>query len=166
MRVHAINRSIQALTIDTTRHLEARREMLGFDALGEIEQQFQLPMEGSAGEVIGWFEIKLKFDVDFYNAPTAACLPTRCRTSPTASVIESAAPVLIVACVRRVGHRRQVDTVQARRWRSASVTPERTVATPFDGLRAPDLPGLRRAGRELRRPGRRGVTCARRCSRA
>jgi hypothetical protein len=132
MRVHAINRSIQALTIDTTRHLEARREMLGFDALGEIEQQFQLPMEGSAGEVIGWFEIKLKFDVEFYNAPNRRMSPYTLPHFTYGSVIESAEPVLVVACVREWDIN-DVDTVSGAKVAIGTCNPGTSQATPFEG---------------------------------
>jgi hypothetical protein len=73
--------------------------MLGFDALGEIEQQFQLPIEGSAGEVIGWFEIKLSSTSSSTTPPTAH-VPYTLPHFTYGSVIESAAPALITACVR------------------------------------------------------------------
>jgi hypothetical protein len=100
VKVHAINRSIRTRTIDTTRALEARRAMLGYDALGEIEQQFQLPMEGTAGDVMGWFEIRLKFDVEFYNAPDSRMSPYTLPHFTYGYVITTPTPVLVAACVR------------------------------------------------------------------
>ena len=132
VHVHAINRSVRALTVDTIRDLERRRHMLGFDALGELEQQFQLAIEGQAGEVIGWFEIPLTFNVEFYNAVDQRDSPYTIPHFTYGSVITSQTPALITACVRRWDIDEQ-DTVSGATVAVGVCNPGTDIATPFQG---------------------------------
>jgi hypothetical protein len=90
VRTHALQRSIRALTIDGIRALDKRREMLGFDAMGEFEQQFQIELE-----------VMVAFDVDFYNAVDQRDSPYTLPHFTYGAVITGGAPALITACVRQ-----------------------------------------------------------------
>lgn len=132
MRAHAINRSIRALTIDTVRALDERRHMLGLDALGELEQQFQLPIEGSAGEVLAFFEVPVQFDVEFYNAPEQRMSPYTLPQFTYGTVITSEQPVLVTACVRR-WDLDDAETVKGALVAVGVCSPGTTVEIPFVG---------------------------------
>lgn len=66
---HGLQRAVTGMTIGHIRSLEKRRAMLGYDALGEIQNRFQVPISGAAGAEIGWDEVEVTFDVKFVYAP-------------------------------------------------------------------------------------------------
>lgn len=132
VKVHALNRSIQALTIDTIRALDKRREMLGFDAMGEFEQQFQLEIDGEAGAIIAWFDVDVRFDIDFYRAEDQRDSPYTVPHFWYGAVITTETPALISACVR-AWDIDDSDTVHGARVAIGVCNPGATVATPFSG---------------------------------
>lgn len=132
VKVHALNRSIRALTIDGIRALDKRREMLGFDAMGEIEQQFQLEIEGSAGAIIAWSEVNVAFHVDFYSAADLRDSPYTVPHFTFGAVLTGGAPALISACVREWDID-DTDTVHGAKVAVGVCNPGATQATRFDG---------------------------------
>jgi hypothetical protein len=66
---HGMQRAIASMTLGQIRDLEKRRAMLGVDELGEIENQFQLPISGEATATTTWASSVLTFDVHFVMAP-------------------------------------------------------------------------------------------------
>lgn len=69
IRRHAIHRAQREVRISSPLALDARRKALGYDALQEIEHQFQVPISGVAGGTAGYAATTLEFDVDFFDAP-------------------------------------------------------------------------------------------------
>lgn len=65
---HALSRAVVRMARDGVVDLERRRAATGYDQLGEIEQQFQLPIEGSVIATPVWTDITIEFDVDFFEA--------------------------------------------------------------------------------------------------
>lgn len=49
--------------------LDKRRTMLGYDALDETEQQFQLPIAGTVTTTMSFGVVNVTFSVDFFDAP-------------------------------------------------------------------------------------------------
>lgn len=132
VKVHALERSIQALTIDSIRALDKRRTMLGYDAMGEFEQQFQLEIDGSAGAIIAWHEIEITFSVDFYRAEDQRDSPYTVPHFTYGAVITGGTPALITACVRRWDID-DSDTVHGATVAVGVCNPGATAATPFVG---------------------------------
>lgn len=56
------------LVLGPGRQVEARRAATAADALGEIEQQFQIGAHGEAGTVLAWANVTVVFDVEFVPA--------------------------------------------------------------------------------------------------
>lgn len=102
-RLHtgAIARVSSQFTTEPVVALDRRREELGYDALGEVEQQFQLPITGHASEYIAWTDVEILFDVEFYNAPNQRNVPYSVPQFLTGGVVESNEPVVVTAVVRQ-----------------------------------------------------------------
>jgi hypothetical protein len=66
---HALERSIRAMSTGALLSLDAKRTDLGYDALQEIEHQFQIPIWGIASSGVGWSTFDVPFDVQFFFAP-------------------------------------------------------------------------------------------------
>ncbi len=69
MRRGAINRAHRQAVISSPIALDKRRAALGYDALAESEQQFQLPISGTAQASLAWATAEVIFDVEFFDAP-------------------------------------------------------------------------------------------------
>jgi len=95
----ALSRAVRGLSVDPARALDRRRSMLGFDALQEIEQQFQLPIEGVATPVIVWDIRDIAFEVEFYNATEQRFSPYTVPVFTYGAVIETPTPVPVHANV-------------------------------------------------------------------
>lgn len=94
-----IVRVMQGLSIgnvqETTKRDKRAREL----GLRELEQQFQIPVAGSAGTVIDWDTTSCDFDYPFYFAPGARDSDLDAPQMVYGAVIESGSPVVIAACV-------------------------------------------------------------------
>lgn len=66
---HALERSISALSTGALLALDAKRTANGYDALQELEHQFQIPIFGIASSGVGWNTFDVPFDVQFFFAP-------------------------------------------------------------------------------------------------
>lgn len=69
VRRTAMQRSQRQLRISAPVALDKRRAQLGYDALLESEQQFQLPISGVASTIGAWATIEVVFDLEFFDAP-------------------------------------------------------------------------------------------------
>lgn len=95
----ALERSIRAFSMDATEKHEEAVEARGQEAMGEFEQQFQVPISGEVGALITWTEVNCTFAAPF--------VLTDDRDNPYdypqfwfGSVISSGPPVMVTACVR------------------------------------------------------------------
>lgn len=79
--------------------LERRRAMLGYDALQEIEHQFQVPIEGMSGSVAAYTTAELAFDVDFFDAPEQRDSPFSVPHFTFGAVVDGA-DVMVSASVK------------------------------------------------------------------
>jgi hypothetical protein len=68
VNTHALARAVTRMARDGVVDLDRRRAMLGYDQLGEIEHQFQLPVEGTVAANPSWTDVTIEFDVDFFEA--------------------------------------------------------------------------------------------------
>lgn len=69
LRDNAGHRAARQVTISEPIAVEKRREELGYDALGEIEQQFHCPFSGAAGTEVAVSTVTVEFEVEFFDAP-------------------------------------------------------------------------------------------------
>lgn len=69
VRRSAMARAQRQVRISSPVALDKRREQLGYDALSEIEQQFQLPISGLATGLMSFTSTTVDFDVEFFDAP-------------------------------------------------------------------------------------------------
>lgn len=106
VRRHAMQRAQNDMRLSGPIALDKRRAMLGYDALQEIEQQFQLPISGTTSGVIAFSSIDLVFDVDFFDAPeqrdSSLAVPHftyGAFIDPTDQIDNPTGAVLITACV-------------------------------------------------------------------
>lgn len=65
---HALARAVRRMARDGVVDLERRRAATRYDALGELEQQFQIVAEGVAAATPAWTDVTIEFDVDFFEA--------------------------------------------------------------------------------------------------
>lgn len=66
---HALERSIRQLSTGALLSLDAKRTKQGYDALQELEHQFQIPIWGIASSGVGWATFNVPFDVAFFFMP-------------------------------------------------------------------------------------------------
>lgn len=129
----ALDRSIRGMTIDTIRNLDQRREMLGYDEMGELEQQFQIDVQGTAGSIIGWVDFDLTFGVDFYNAPNRRNSPYTLPHFTYGYLLTTPDPVVLTACVRSY-KLDDKDTVQGASISIGAYDPGSTKIKEFTGV--------------------------------
>ncbi len=101
----ALGRS-QRLQLAVPLDLEKRRALLGYDMLQEQEQQFQLPIAGTAAAAISFASVDLLFAVDFFDAPEQRDSPLSVPQftfgafiAPTVQPDNPTGAVLVTACV-------------------------------------------------------------------
>jgi hypothetical protein len=66
--VGAVSRAVKSIHAEPVVALDKRREMLGYDQLTETEEQYQLPISGTASDVIAWTEREVSFGTAFIDA--------------------------------------------------------------------------------------------------
>lgn len=101
----AVSRAVRGITVDAITSLDKKRQQLGFDSLGELEQQFQLAIEGTAAQTIAWEEREIKFNVEFYDATEQRDSSFTVPHVTYGAVITSDDPVMISVCVREWNER-------------------------------------------------------------
>ncbi len=69
LREGAGRRASRHITISEPIAVEKRRRELAYDELTEREQQFQLPISGTADEFVGSGTLAIEFELDFFDAP-------------------------------------------------------------------------------------------------
>lgn len=65
VNTHALARSIRAMTLGTLRDYQDARERFARFAMGELDQQYQLPIAGVVGQVPAWSTVTITFDAPF-----------------------------------------------------------------------------------------------------
>lgn len=67
---NALATAVAGLALDHEQALERRRGGLAADKLGEVENQFQVKVDGIATDVADWASFDVTFDVEFAYAPS------------------------------------------------------------------------------------------------
>lgn len=96
--MHQLQRAMSEITlqaVQSTRERDARDYQMG---LGEHEEQFQIPLTGTAGRTPGFAEIEIGFDHHFFYAPAQRDSDLDRPHFTFGS--ECAEPVIIQACVK------------------------------------------------------------------
>ncbi len=103
---HSLDRASRGIRISAPLALDKRRAMLGYDALAETEQQFQLPLAGTATANMSFGTADLEFSVDFFDAPEQRDSPLSepqftfgAFIDPTEQTDNPTGAVLVCACV-------------------------------------------------------------------
>ena len=94
--LHALERTIEHLTHGAALALDRRRAQLGYDQLGELEQQFQIAIRGRAQTRLTTQKITLDFDVEFYNATEQRDVPFTVPTFSWGVVLDETSNFVIV----------------------------------------------------------------------
>ena len=98
VQTHQLKRSMRALTLGTVRSFEeANRDSP--HKLQELDQQFQLPIQGEAGTIVSWSEIAVNFKAYVVDAREQRDVPYVRPLFTYGAVIESTTPVCISACI-------------------------------------------------------------------
>lgn len=93
-----IEQTVGELTLGGAVALDARRAKLGVDELTDLAQQFQIEIEGMAGEEFAWSTMALVFDVEFMGA-TEQRYSNLVRPTFSYGAILTAGPALVCAHV-------------------------------------------------------------------
>lgn len=97
--MHRLERSIRALSTRPVRDLERKHARAAEDGLAEYDQQFQIPIRGTAASTLAWTEQRVDFETLFYDASEQRDSSYPVPQFTYGSVIESGAPAMIAACV-------------------------------------------------------------------
>jgi hypothetical protein len=92
-------RVMQNLTIGVVRETQERERRALALGLQEIDQQFQIPVSGSAGTTIAWSSAAVGFDYPFAYAPGMRDSDLDVPQMTYGAVIESGTPVVLTAVV-------------------------------------------------------------------
>lgn len=65
----AIARSIRSMTIGSIERARRTARAYEQEGLNELDQMFQIPVEGNAVEAVSWTDLELKFDAPLLDAP-------------------------------------------------------------------------------------------------
>jgi hypothetical protein len=98
-------RSLRAMTLGTVKSYNDRRDQYAAEALGEIDQQFQVTLSGGLGGLGGgtaaWGELELAFSVPFVNGSEDRSVPFAYPLVTYGSVVTSGGPLMVACNVKR-----------------------------------------------------------------
>lgn len=80
--------------------LDKARAKYGIDTLGELEQQHQVAISGTAVAELAWADVDITFDIEFVNATSQRLSNLTLPHFTYGAVVDSATPVLVTAVVR------------------------------------------------------------------
>lgn len=98
---NALARSIQALTFGSVKSYDTLTRRLAREGLGELDQQFQLPIAGSVGPSAAWSTVTVKFATVLIEAIDERHSPYADPLFTYGAVISSGDACMVSCSVRR-----------------------------------------------------------------
>lgn len=97
----SLQRSLGSMTFGVVREMNQRAERLAKTALAEREQEFQVPIFGTAGRLAVWANLELNFRVEFVPATGQRDSPYLLPTFTYGYEIETPDPIGVLALVSK-----------------------------------------------------------------
>jgi hypothetical protein len=100
LSVNSIHRSLSTMAIEVNRAVARKSAANAVESLGEVDQQFQADIGGTAGGW-AWETVELDFEETFYDAPAQRDADLDEPTFTFGSVIVTGPPMMVTAHVSK-----------------------------------------------------------------
>lgn len=101
VHTHALERSLAAMTFGAVKSYDDLQKQMAYAGLGELDQQFQVPVAGDAGPTASWGTLTVTFSAPLVEASQERRSSYSDPLFTFGAVVSSGGPVCLYASVRR-----------------------------------------------------------------